>query len=146
MKPHRFCSLQPHTEQKTARLASKSFFRKIPRGELVEHILVSTSQNLWVPCQLTKCGSRMQRTIFPLQKTNDLNLECNKLWLNFSWTTPNTLSIHYMKCLASESIRNPFFNLDLLRCSSCLAWLRISTLEHFWDGFDSDTELFMFQT
>ena len=49
-----------------------------------------------------------------------------------------------MKSSASESIRNACFNLE--RHSFRLARLGISPLERLWNGFDSDTELFMYQT
>ena len=47
-----------------------------------------------------------------------------------------------MKNSVSESIRNAYFNLERLSCSSRLAWRGISPLERLWNGFDSDTELF----
>ena len=51
-----------------------------------------------------------------------------------------------MKSSASESIRNAYFNLKQLSCSSRLAQPGILTVEQLWNGFDSDTELFMYRT
>ena len=56
---------------------------------------------------------------------------------NFSWAEPNTL--------ASESIRNACFNLEQLSCSFHLGHLRIFPLKQLWNGFDSDTKLFMYR-
>ena len=51
-----------------------------------------------------------------------------------------------MKSAASESIRNACFNLERLSGYFRLARQRISPLERLYNGFDSDTELFMYQT
>ena len=51
-----------------------------------------------------------------------------------------------MKSLASESISNAYFNSKRLSRSFPLAQPGISTLGRLWDGFDSDTELFMGRT
>ena len=52
-----------------------------------------------------------------------------------------------MKSLAYEYvIRNAYFNLERLSRSSRLARPGISTVERLWNGFDSDTKLFMYQT
>ena len=51
--------------------------------------------------------------------------------------------VKYMKSLASASIRNTYFNLELLNHSSCLTWVGISTLERLWNKFDSDAKFFM---
>ena len=60
---------------------------------------------------------------------------------------PNLIHwIKYMKSSASESIRNACFNLERLSRSFRLARPGISPLERLWNGFDSDTELFMYRT
>ena len=51
-----------------------------------------------------------------------------------------------MKSSASESIRNACFNLERLSRSFRLARPGISPLERLWNGFDSDAELFMYET
>ena len=50
-----------------------------------------------------------------------------------------------MKSSAYES-RNTCFNLERLSRSFFLAGPGISTLDRLWNAFDSDAELFMFQT
>ena len=51
-----------------------------------------------------------------------------------------------MKSSASESIKNVSFSLERLSRSFCLARPGISLLERVWNGFDSDTELFVYRT
>ena len=51
-----------------------------------------------------------------------------------------------MKSSASESVRNVCFNLERLSRSFRLARPGISPLEQLWNGFDSDSELFMYRT
>ena len=51
----------------------------------------------------------------------------------------------YMKSSASESVRNACFNLERLSRSFRLSRPGISPLERLWNGFDSDTELFMYR-
>ena len=50
-----------------------------------------------------------------------------------------------MKSSTSESIRNPYFNLEWFSRSSRLAQLGILTVEWLWIGFDSDAELLMYR-
>ena len=51
-----------------------------------------------------------------------------------------------MKSLASETIRNTYFNLEWLsRFFLRLAQSGISTMEQLWNVFDLDTKLFMYQ-
>ena len=64
----------------------------------------------------------------------------------FTSRTYYIASIKYMKILASESIRNAYFNLERLSHSLRLARSEISPLERLWNGFDSDAELFMYRT
>ena len=53
--------------------------------------------------------------------------------------------IKYMKSLASESIRNAYFNWERLSHSFCLAQPGISPLERLWNDFDSDAKLFTYR-
>ena len=60
---------------------------------------------------------------------------------------PNLMPwIKYMKSSASESIRSVCFNSEGLSRSFRLARPGILHLERLWNGFDSDAELFMYQT
>ena len=52
----------------------------------------------------------------------------------------------YIKSSASESIRNTWFNLERLSRPSRFARTGNSTLDELWNGFDSDTDLFMYRT
>ena len=66
----------------------------------------------------------------------------------FSWAEPNTLNYppKYMESLASESIRNTYFNLERLsRFFLRLAQSGTLTMEQLWNVFDLDTKLFMYQ-
>ena len=61
----------------------------------------------------------------------------------------NLQLIHWIKSLkvwCLNLIRNTYFNLEQLKCSSHQARPGISTLKGFWDGFDSDAKLFICQS
>ena len=51
-----------------------------------------------------------------------------------------------MKSSASQSVRSACLNLERLSRSFRLTRPGISPLVRLWNGFDSDTELFMYQT
>ena len=56
------------------------------------------------------------------------------------------LELSIMKSSASELIRNACFNLECLNCLPSPSQAGISILDHLWNGFDSDAELFMCRT
>ena len=58
--------------------------------------------------------------------------------IHSDWTFHEPHLIHWIKYERFGIWINAFFNLDWLSCSSCLARPRISTLDHFWNGFDLD--------
>ena len=64
-----------------------------------------------------------------------------------SFHEPNlTHWIKHVKSSTSKSIRNAYFNLEQLSRSSRLPQPGISTVEQLWNSFDSDGEIFMYQT
>ena len=104
--------------------------------------------NLW--CLLVTCTYKQWHSpvSYPKKMCDDklklLYRPSSDVELFMSWTKYLELSI--MKSSASELIRNACFNLECLNCLPGPSQAGISILDHLWNGFDSDAELFMCRT
>ena len=112
--------------------------------------------------KLNECTSRIKSVrenmtkVYPRCRFIILTCICGKLakipkkpraqFRRWTFHEPNLIHwIKYMKSLASESIRNAYFNWERLSHSFCLAQPEILPLERLWNDFDSDAKLFMYR-